>query len=233
MGVRRVLAATAVAVTGVVAMSGPAGAAVVGTTGAAQITAAPASLVRNAFESDTAVRVITESAVTLQASLSVSMMDASGTMTTRTMAAGTCIQSYLLHFDAVGASNALTLIGTVAFSQRVVGALPLTPLLELSDKLLGLPGTTYPAGDAARGMELQVPIFNPVGDILSLAGPNTVGFTLRTDGFDQVRVLTQCDPSPVVPEVPRAALLSGSAALTAGGAIYLHRRQRDPGAARP
>jgi len=210
-----------------------AAATVIGTTGAAQATAAPTSLMPGALESDSVVRVVTERSLTLSASLTVSIMDANGSITTKTLSAGACLQSHLLHFDAVGTSTAPSLSGTVSFSQPVLAVAPLTPLLDVTDGgsvPFGLPGTTYPTGTASRGVEPRIPVVNPNGDLLMLSSPTTVGFTFRTDGYDQARILTQCDPAAVVPEVPSPVLLS----ISAGGALALaaaRRRRRDVAAA--
>lgn len=222
MGKRQTIMATMVAISAVVLAASPAGATVTATTGAAQVAVAPASVSPGAFESDTAVRVITESSLTITASLAVAVMDSSGNVTTKTMSAGTCLQSYLLHFDTVGSATAPSLTGTVAFSQPVLAVAPLYPLLDLTDGgtfPFGLTTTTYPAGTSSRGIEPRVPVINPNGDILSLTNPSTVGFTFRTDGFDQLRVFTQCDPAPVIPEVPLSVLLPLSAGSTLALAV--------------
>ena len=233
-GKRRAIVGAAVAVAAVLLGVAPAGATVVSTTGAAQVTAAPASVAPGAVESDTVVRVITERTLTLSASMTVSITDASSKVTTKTMSAGACLQSHLLHFDAVGSSSAPSVSGTVSFSQPVLAAAPLSPLLDLTDRgtfPFGLPGTTYPAGNITRGIEPLIPVINPNGDLLMLSNPTTVGFTFRTDGFDQARVFTQCDPAPVIPEGPLAVLLPLTAGATLAAAVVVGRGRRGPAAA--
>lgn len=206
----------------------PAGATVVGTTGAAQATAAPASLMPGALESDSVVRVVTERSLTLSASLTLSIMDANGSITTKTLSAGACLQSYIVHFDAMGTSTAPSLSGTVSFSQPVLGVAPLTPLLDLTDGgavPFGLSGTTYPTGNATRGLEPRIPVINPNGDLLMLSNPTTVGFTFRTDGYDQARIFTQCDPPAVVPEVQLPVMLSITAGATVAAVALIGRRR--------
>ncbi len=217
-GTRRAALAGLTGIAAALLVAAPAGATVTATTGAAQVAAAPASVRPGAVESDTVVRVVTERTLTLSASLTVSVTDATGAMTAKTLLAGACLQSHLLHFDAVGTGTTSSLSGTASFSQPVLGVVPLSPLLDVTDSgavPFGLPGTAYPSGDASRGIEPRIPVINPNGDLLMLSNPTTVGFTFRTDGFDQVRILTQCDPPPVVPDVPLPAMLS----ITAGGTM--------------
>lgn len=224
-----VVVATALAASLVVGSR--ADAALVAVTGAGQINAAPASVARGALESNTWVRVIDESSVTLGASLTLWTMSASGTLTQITYTARTCLHSHLLHFDAVGTATNVSLTGTATFSQNVVGFVPLndviTRALDNTDGPTGAfpfgrPGTTYPTpGDSARGFE---PIALPA-DALSLPSPATVGFTFRTDGFDQVRVLTTCDPTPVVPEFPLPLLASLGAVGVLAGTLWARRRR--------
>lgn len=237
VGKRQVIAAALASVAAVLAAGAPAGATVTGTTGAAQMLPPPASVAPGALESDTAVRVITERSLTLSASLTVMITDASGNVTTKTVSAGACLQSHLLHFDSVGSDTAVSLSGSVSFSQPVLAVAPLGPLLDATDAgtvPFGVPTTAYPTGNATRGIEPRLPIVNPNGDLLMLSGPTTIGFTFRTDGYDQARVFTQCDPAPVVPEGPLSVLLP----LTAGGTIAAvglgvrrHRRGGLPAAA--
>lgn len=235
-GRRQTIVGASVALATVLLGVAPAGAMVTTTTGAAQVVAPPVSVAPGALESDTAVRVITEGTVTLSASMTVAITDSSGNVTTKTMSAGACLQSHLLHFDAVGSSTAPSLSGTVSFSQPVLAAAPLTPLLDLTDSgtfPFGLPGTTYPGGNLTRGIEPRIPVINPNGDLLMLSNPNTIGFTFRTDGFDQARIFTQCDPAPVIPEGPLSVLLPITAGGTLAAAVVVGRGRRSgtPGVA--
>jgi hypothetical protein len=212
----------------------PAHAAAIGITGNAQIVPAPANLAKNAFESDTAVRVIDESAVTLGSNLTIWVSSGTG-MTQTTYTARTCVQSHLLHFDQVGTGTNVSLTGSATFSQPLIGVLPInTPIRALDGSdgptgtfPFGTSGTTYATpNDNARGFEPVVPVINPNGDTLSFPASNSIGFTFRGDGWDEVRVLTLCDPATVVPEAPLNVLLPLSAAATviAGVVVVVRRR---------
>jgi hypothetical protein len=229
----RHLVAVAAALAASLALGSRAEAAPVAVTGAGQIAAAPATVARGALESNSWVRVIDESSVTLGASLTLWTIGASGTLTQTTYTAQTCVHSHLLHFDAVGTATNVSLTGTATFSQNVIGVVPLndviTRALDNTDGPtgpfpFGRPGTTYPTpGDSARGFE---PLAFPSADSLTLPSPATVGFVFRTDGFDQVRVLTTCDPSPVVPEFPISVLAPLGAVGVLAGVAWARRRQR-------
>ena len=52
-----------------------------------------------------------------------------------------------------------------------------------------------------------------------------MGFSLNTDGFDQLRVLTACAPDPVVPESSFVLLLPVSGAVVVGGWMLMLRRR--------
>jgi hypothetical protein len=204
------------------------GAATVSTTGAAEIVPAPASAAVRATESSTNVRVFDERSITLTASLTVSFFNQNGALVPLTLTAGTCLQSHMVHFDeAVGQPAVLT--GSATFDMPIVALIPtnvsilgLPRLLDITDPVFGVVGTTYPApGDGGRGIEA----FRGDGLSYSAAQPNRLGFTLNTDGFDQMRVLTQCSPEPVIPEVPLAAALPLTGAAVLGGWMLLNDRR--------
>jgi len=228
------VAGLAIVVTGIVGGAQPASAAVTATTGSAQIVSAPASVARNAFESSTLIRVFDESSITLGADLTVWMPNATGTMTQTTYAKRVCIQSHMVHMDATAAAPTVSLLGGATFSQPIVGLIPLNiPILRPLDNTdpggivpFGKVGTTYgPAGNSGRGFEPIV-----TSDLLtwSAATPSTLGFRLGVDGFDEVRVLTLCDPAALVPEMPLAVGAPLSVAAVLGAAMWWRRRR--PGA---
>lgn len=227
----RALAATAVVAAALVSAGAPAHAVAVPPFTNAELVTAPASLQPGALESSTVVRVINESSVRLSATLATSTMTNGVEVAGPTLAINTCVQSHLLHFDPAGTATA-RVTGSANFSQPIIGLLPfnLGALLPIGGALdntdgpivrFGVPGTTYPtAGTATRGLDL-LPLIN--GDRLSFTG-TTVNFTMGADAFDEVRVLTGCDPSPVVPEAPVPVLLAGSAAAVLAGAYVTRRR---------
>jgi len=132
---------------------GTADAAVTSVSGAAVKVSAPASVVEDAYESDTELRVFDErQAVTLDAPLTVDI-GASGTI-----AAGTVVDSHLLHADPVGSpeeQEPVTFSGAATFDGEILGVIvidnPSEAHLAESD-FLGAPGTAYPpAGSGGRG----------------------------------------------------------------------------------
>lgn len=228
-----VVALTALTALTTLGAPGRAHAAAVAATGATQLVAAPASTARGALESDTAVRVFTEQSVTLSVALTVWTVSSSGGISQTSWEAGACLQSHLVHADAVGTATP-TFTGAIGFTQPIVGVIPVNdPLTRALDRTdgptgtfpFGVTGTTYPAAaDTARGLEL----ISLTPDQLAVPNATTLNYTLRGDGFDQLRVLTTCGPAPVIPEVPLRMLLPLSAAALLGGRFVLDRRRPQP-----
>jgi hypothetical protein len=223
MKVRHLVAAV-VAATLPLALTAPGYAAVAGTTGAVQLVASPPSLAAGAFTSDTSIRAINEKSLTLVASLNVIGVGSNGWTSVTTLAAGTCIQSHMVHMNRTSAT-AGTLAGTVSFNSNVVGVATdvtgiLTGVLSLTDPLFGNPGTTYPTGVSGRGLELS-----PL-DSVRLTAPKTITLSLTAGpDMDELRIITLCDQAPVVPETRWSVLLPVSALLV-GSAVVIVRRRR-------
>jgi hypothetical protein len=225
------LAGFVIVAASVVGAAQPASAATVAVTGSAAIVTAPASVARNAFESSTQIRVFDESSITLGADLTVWMPNATGTMTQTIYNKRACIQSHMVHMDTTAAAPTVSLLGGATFSQAIIGVIPLNiPILRPLDNTdpggivpLGKPGTTYgPAGDGTRGFE---PIITSDQLTWNAATPNALGFRLGVDGFDEVRVLTLCDPPAVVPELPLAVGAPLSVVAVLGAAMWWRRRR--------
>ncbi len=218
-------------VVGALSTAALANASVASTTGAAHaVTPPPANVAVGSYESITDIRVFTEAQVTLAAALTVWSISSSGTTSQSIIAVGHCVQSHLVHYDGVGSASP-TLVGTATFTENIVGVIPTNlPLpiigrpLDQTDALFGAAGTTYPTpGNNARGIEPLVSV-----DALSFApaSPKTLGFTFGGDGFDEVRVLTQCDGPPSdVPEAPLPVLMPLGAVVAIGGFGLLRRRR--------
>ncbi len=225
---RRKIAGFVAAAAVILSAALPADAAVVSASGAAEIIAPPAAVGDGATESSTKVRLFNERQLNLTAAVTLSFFNANGALVPRTLNTGLCVQSHLVHFDEVNARPAV-LTGAAVFDMEIVAVLPTNlnilgvRLLDSTDAAFGLLGTTYPAaGSNGRGLEIFLG-----GDSLSYsaAQPNRLGFTLNTDGFDQLRVLTACAPDPVVPESSFVLLLPVSGAVVVGGWMLMLRRR--------
>lgn len=183
---------------------GPADAAVTSVSGAAVKVSAPASVVEDAYESDTELRVFDErQAVTLDAPLTVDITaagtyDGSGALSPGTIAAGTVVDSHLLHADPVGSPEEQAPIlfsGAATFDGEILGVIvvdnPSEAHLADSD-FLGAAGTAYPpAGSGGRGLELSD---LGGGDSIVVSSDHTVSLSLAMHRYDQVRVITRSVP---------------------------------------
>lgn len=172
----------------------------------------PSSVLLGVAESDTQVKFFTEQGgVTLAAPINVDVkspgtfhFDGDAPYDPGTVAAGTTVDSYFLHFDRTSTSGVGRLTGSISFNCPIVGVIALTDQLNASDAALGRVGTTYPTFLAAkRGLELEEEITLSVDRL-------TLSFTFEiqssaTSGpgdptLDQVRVLTSCPPTGACPK---------------------------------
>ena len=109
--------------------------------------------------------------------------------------AGTRVQSYLVHFDPVGASFA-TLTGGVFFDpgETIIGVQTHTPLLYTTDGPLGDPMATYP------DVFIEFRAFETLPGTDTVTLPPDMGsasFTLFAElGVDEARILTFAVPEP-------------------------------------
>lgn len=121
--------------------------------------------------------------------------------------AGGVFDSHMIHFDA--GQGVAVVQGTVTFSGNIVAVIYENNLLDISDGLLGAPGTTYATGDPFRSHA------SALGASSYTVAGNTISFTLWASGsaawpnrMAELRVLTD----GTVP-APGAAALIGLAGL--------------------
>lgn len=82
-------------------------------------------------------------------------LDGSGQLIDDSLAAGTTVDSYLLHFDKVGSSNQdLQRQGTLTLSVPLVGLIIRGKHLSASDGRLGASGVKYPESSSLRAPEI-------------------------------------------------------------------------------
>ncbi len=177
---------------------------------------APASVVQGAFQDNDNFYVFDEKQnYSLTSDLSVDWLASDGGSLSNgsggTIAAGTRVNSYFLHFDP--SSDGRKVYGEVDFSEAILAVI-YTPLnLERSDGTLGAPGTAY-ADKEWRGYESNIDL-----DYSSLVGSNFLWVKNFANGnfTDQARVITAA-PVPV----PAAVWLFASGIL----ALFASRRRR-------
>ncbi len=117
-----------------------------------------------------------------------------------TIAAGTKADIFFFHSDPVG-NGPENYAGSVTFSTNILGVIVTSALLDATDASLGHPGTLYPTGLAARGLE------NTDTATLS-ADDRTLTFNFTTTAaVNEVRVLT------AIPEPPTLVLGGTGAAI--------------------
>ena len=73
--------------------------------------------------------------------------------TPSTIAAGTVIDCYFLHFDPIGSQNTTTNGQVITFTDEILGFIVATNSQNAADPVLGNPGTVYSTGQGARGFE--------------------------------------------------------------------------------
>ena len=119
-----------------------------------------------------------------------------------TVAAGTVVDTYLLHSDPV--SGTQTYAFSVTFDRPILGIIDTISGLAATDAALGSPTTTYPGASTDRALE------NP--DVLAWVSSDGLTANFTTAGFvDEVRILVSAaapPPPPTVPEPSSLALLS-------------------------
>lgn len=164
---------------------------------------APETVEADKLESDDFILLFEErSAVTLARPLPVTFSDPGRydlfRGKSKRLAAGTCVSSYLLHFDSVmlnGRSHRLRLDGSVTFPHPILGVIAAGKHLLQTDRLLGHPETAY--GDIrSRGLDSN--LRGDTYDIVTLSEDRLtldLSFSVRKS-CDQLRVLIAAPAAP-------------------------------------
>jgi len=190
----------------------------------------PADVSSNDWESNTAIRAFVERlGFVLPAGLAVDLSvpgrspnTTAQNLSAGTIAGGTSVNSYTLHFDVVGTranNKALEAIGTITFDQPILGIMVMSPTENNSNAMLGLTGLNYSNG-GHHGLEL-----NPGG---ALSDSITVSDDMRSVFVDlhnaayadDIRIITA---AVAVPEPGTFGLIMAGGILAAA---VLWRRRR-------
>ncbi len=128
------------------------------TTGDAIYIAPPPSVERGVFSSNTNFFVFEETTQTLTSDLDVDWLASNGGALSNggggTIAAGTGITSYFVHFSPETlVSGGVEVSGDLTFSQKIIAVIFSWQNLATSDSVLGAPGTSYPTGNKGRKYE--------------------------------------------------------------------------------
>ena len=209
--------ALSVALLGALLAFNAARAEIISTTGAVVVIPAPSDVGVGALESDTQIVLFAERlGFSLGQDLPVNIASPGtspdgGTANLRpgTIALGTTVNSYLLHFDSATNDTLISIGGSVTFSHDILGLIVHPATLNNTDGVVGIPGLNYPSV-GNRGLELT-PGDTALDMVTLSADRRTVSFEfLNAQSTDQIRVIT------AVPEPSTWLLLCvGGCALAA------------------
>jgi hypothetical protein len=195
--------------------------------GGVEMPAAPTSLDFQAFESNSVLSLIAErSGYTLQNDLTVNAVeaghyDSTSLLSDSVIPAGTRVNSWIFHNDAVGVvtdwANSVVVAGGVTFDHKILGVMVLDAELDASDAEVGLEGVMYPIS-GHRGMELDLYCPDLKYDAFTIdADRRTFSMLMHTDRkADQIRIITEAPPLPA----------PGAAAVLIGAGLMAGRRRR-------
>ncbi|SRR5579884_2922905 len=180
---------------------------IISTSGQVVSISPPASVAKNALQSNTTDVVFQEqNGLALASPLAVNATKPGtytsvASLTPGVIAAGTVIQDYFLHSDPIDNSG-LNFIGSITFDSNILGVIALSGDLSSTDSTLGHAGTAYPTGDAGRGYELT----GSTQDQFTISPDmRTLSFNVHTyTDLDQLRVITS------VPEPASVGLLGAA-----------------------
>ncbi len=200
--------------------------AVISSTGVRLLPTAPASVMQGAVQSNTQATAFQEKqGLTLTDALPVDVSapgtySAAVSLTPGSIAAGSKVDSFMFYTDPIN-NTGEKFAGSLTLDSNILGLIVLTKSLNQTDALLGAAGTTYPATDPNRGLE----IFGTGDDSLTLSSDRrTVTFDFHTTGsVDEVRVVTSAAP---VPEASTMVSLGLLLALSAGGLVVAAKRRK-------
>ena len=161
-----------------------------------RLASAPPSVALNALENATTVVAFDEKqATTLTSAVAVDAVNP-GTYTSfpsgsATVAAGTVVDSHLIHSDIPSRNYTSRRTGSVTFDADIVGAIASTSRLAASDTALGATGTTYAGTTTYRGLESSREGTSYLTDRFTISADHrTITFDVQTLVMDEIRVLT-------------------------------------------
>jgi uncharacterized repeat protein (TIGR01451 family) len=161
-----------------------------------KLSAAPASVKLNALENATSVVAFDERQnVTLASAVAVDAVNpgtyASFPNGSATLAAGTVVDSHLVHSDIPARNYTARRQGTVTFANDIIGVIASTNRLGATDAALGAPGTQYAGTTNYRGLEGPEFGTASVDDQFTIsANRRSLTFDVRTYLIDEIRVIT-------------------------------------------
>lgn len=193
-------------------------AAIVATSGAVVIVTPPLDIRAGKYESNTEIRAfneqqnvaIPESGMTVDTDLPGTYSDNADGLHAGIIPGGTRVNSYMIHFDQIGSTggeNQTRLIGTLTFSNDILGVRLSQYTMNVTDTLLGLEATglLYPQGQNVRGIDLE-----PGKDIFTIS-TNLRTITLNLESgtsTDEMRIITAV-PEPATSGVLISAAIAG------------------------
>jgi uncharacterized repeat protein (TIGR01451 family) len=109
-----------------------------------------------------------------------------------TIAAGTVVDSHLIHSDIPSRNYTVRRQGTVTFADDILGVIAATSRLSATDAALGAPGTQYSGLQSFRGLEGPEFGFSSVADKFTIsANRRSLTFDMQTYLIDEIRVITK------------------------------------------
>lgn len=200
-----------------------AGAAVAGVAGNLMLITPPSDVSDGALESNIRLYLFEEaagvelgSAINLVSATPSLALSGAAVPSTTALAAGSIVDSFMVHGDRRGSRRARTLSGSVTFDSDVLGILVTAAQLDATDTALGGAAVTYDTGNPIRGLDIAADTVSISADL------RTVWFNFSTSTVDQVRIVTAGLAPPAVSSVPVPA---GGLLLVSALALLRQRRR--------